>query len=80
MILNRKTIIAFTPEDLTVAIAKATQGFVATTNKPNDEYIVNLKKILTPVLIKVNPYDQLYNQHSLAGVILTEDCYMYIYK
>ena len=71
---------AFTPEDLTLATAKATQGFVATTDKPTDKYIVNIRKVLTPVLMKVKPYDQLNNQNSLAGVILTEDCYMHIYK
>ena len=57
---------AFTPADLTLAIVKATQYFVATTNKPTDEYVVNSRKVMTPVLMKVNPYDQLNNQHSLA--------------
>ena len=64
---------AFTPEELTLAIAKATQGFLATTNKPTDKYIVNIMKVLTPVLMKVKPYEKLKNQHSLDGVILTED-------
>ena len=70
----------FTPADLTLAIVKATQYFVATTNKPTDEYVVNSRKVLTPVLMKVNPYDQLNNQNSLAGAILTEDCYKHIYR
>ena len=30
--------------------------------------------------MKIKPYEQLNNQHSLAGVILTEDCYKHIYK
>ena len=80
MNLNKKTRISFTPADLTLAIAKATHGFVAKTNKPTDEYIVNIRKVLTTVLMKVKPYGQLKNQHSLDGVILTEDCYKNIYK
>ena len=48
---------AFTPADLTLAIVKATQYFVATTNKPTDEYVVNSRKVLTPVLMKAKPYD-----------------------
>ena len=71
---------AFTPADLTLAIAKAEQDFAATTKKPTDEYIVNIRKVLTPVLMKEKPYDQLNNQHSLDGVILTEDRYKQIYK
>ena len=71
---------AFTPADLTLVIAKATQGFVATNDKLADEYIVNIRKLLTPVLIKFKPYDHLKNQHSFAGVILTEDSYKHIYK
>ena len=62
-----------------LAIAKATQGFVETTEKYTDKYIVNIRKLLTPVLIKVKPYDQINNQHSLSGVILTEDRYKHIY-
>ena len=30
--------------------------------------------------MKVKPYSQLNNQHSLSGVILTEYCYKHIYK
>ena len=71
---------SFTPSDLTLAIAKATQGFVETTEKYTDKYIVNIRKLLTPVLIKVKPYDQINNQHSLAGAILIEDRYKHIYK
>ena len=71
---------AFTPADLMISIAKAKQDFAGTTNKPTDEYIVNIKKVLTPVLMKFKPYDQLNNQHSLDGVILTEDCYKHIYR
>ena len=71
---------AFTPADLMISIAKAKQDFAGTTNKPTDEYIVNIKKVLTPVLMKFKPYDQLNNQHSLDGVILTEDRYKQIYK
>ena len=48
---------ALTPVDVTLAIAKATQDFVATTNKTTDEYIVNIRKVLTPVLMKAKPYD-----------------------
>ena len=70
---------SFTPVDLTLAIAKATQGFVATADKPTDEYIVNIRKVLIPVLMKVKPYNQLNSQHSLTGVILIEDCYKHIY-
>ena len=69
---------AFTPADLTLDIAKATRGFVATTDKPTDEYIVNIRKVLMPIMMKVKPYDQLNNQHSLDGVILTEDRYKHI--
>ena len=60
----------FTPADLRPAIAKATQGFVEKTEKPTDEYIVNIRKVLTPVLIKVKPYEQINNQHSFSGAIL----------
>ena len=66
---------AFTPADLTLSIVKATQDFVATTNKPINKYIVNIRKVLTPVLIRVKLCKQLKNQHSLAGVILTEYLY-----
>ena len=61
----------FTPVDLTLSIAKATQDFEATTNKPTNKYIVNIRKLLTTILMKVKSYDQLNNQHILAGVILT---------
>ena len=71
---------AFTPSDLTLNIAKDTHGFVAITNKPNDKYIVNISKVLTPIMMKVKPYKQINKQHSLDGVILTEDHYKYIYK
>ena len=47
----------FTPADLTLAIAKATHGFVATTDKPTDKYIVNIRKVLTTVLTRVKPYE-----------------------
>ena len=63
---------SFTPADLTLAIAKATHGFVETNDKPTNKYIVSIRKVLTPVLIRVKLCKQLKNQHSLAGVILTE--------
>ena len=69
---------AFTPEDLTLAIKKATHRFIATTDKPTDEYIFNIRKVLTPILIKFNPYYQLNNQNSFSGLILTEDRYKHI--
>ena len=47
MILNKKTTMAFTPEDLMLAITKATEYFAARTNKPTDEYIVDIRKVLT---------------------------------
>ena len=61
MVLNKNTTMVFTPEDLTLATTKATQGFVATNDKPTDKYIINIRKVLTPVLMKVKPYDQLKN-------------------
>ena len=50
---------SFTPEDLTLAIAKATQDLAETTNKPTDKYIVNIRKVLIPFLMKVKLYDQI---------------------
>ena len=71
---------AFTPADITLAITKATQDFAETTNKPTDEYIVNIRKVMTPVLMKVNPYEQLKNHHSLDGVVLIEYRYKHIHN
>ena len=71
---------AFTPADPTLSILKATQDFTATTNNPTNKYLVNIRKVMKPVLTKFNMYDQLNNQYSLARVILTEYLYKHIYK
>ena len=54
-------ILTFAPADLTLATTKAMEGFVVREIKPTDEYVFSIKKVLTPVFVWVNPYDETNN-------------------
>ena len=72
--------LTFAPADLTLAIAKATKGFVARASKPTYEYIFSIKKVLTQVLMRVNTYIETNIQHNLAGVVFASSRYETIYN
>ena len=67
------------PTDLTLALQKATEGFTATVDRPTDNDIINIRKLLLPVLMNTK-YDDLTLTHNPSGVILPNERYEHIYK
>ena len=63
------TMSATKPAELTLAIQKATEGFTVIVNRPMDNDLIEIRKLLIPVLMKTT-YDELTLQHNLARVIL----------
>ena len=57
------------PADLTLAIQKATEGFIAIIDLLTDNDIINIRQLLLPVLMKTK-YEELTLTHNLSGVII----------
>ena len=70
---------ATNPADLTLALQKATEGFTAIVDCPTDNYIIDIRQLLLPVLMKTE-YDELTLTHNLSGVILPTERYEHIYR
>ena len=67
------------PADLTLAIQKATEGFTAIVDRPTENDLIEIRKLLVPVLMKTK-YDELTLTHNLLGFILPSKRYQQIYK
>ena len=67
------------PANLTLALQKATEGFTAIVDRPTNNNLIDIRKLLVPVLMKTN-YDELTLTHNLSGVILPYERYQHIYK
>ena len=67
------------PDDLTLALQKATEGFTAIVDQPTDNDLIKIRQLLKPVLMNTQ-YDELILTHNLSGVILTSDSYEQIHK
>ena len=67
------------PEDLTLALQKATEGFTAIVDRPTNTEIIDIWQLLLLVLLKTK-YDELTLTHNLSGVILPTECYKHIYS
>ena len=52
--------LATKPAELTLAIKKASEIFAVIATKPTDDGIVNIRKLLVPVLM-ITKYDELKN-------------------
>ena len=65
---------ATTPAELTLAIQKATEGFTVIVERPTYNDLIEIRKLLVPVLMKTT-YDELTLQHNIAGVILPTERY-----
>ena len=70
---------ATNPADLTLAIQKATEGFTVIVDRPTDNDLIEIRKLLVPVLMKTT-YKELTLEHNLSGVILPAKRYEQIYK
>ena len=66
--------LATNPTELTLAIQKATEGFTVIVDRPTDNNLIEIRKLLVPVFPKT-AYDELTLQHNLAGVILPTERY-----
>ena len=66
------------PEDLTLALKKLTERFTDIVDQPTDTYIIDIRKLILPVLMKTK-YDELSLTHNLYGVILPLERYKHIY-
>ena len=56
------------PSDLALALQKATDGFTVIVDRPMDNNIIDIQKLLVPVLMN-KKYDELTLTHNLSGVI-----------
>ena len=54
------------PDDLTLAVQKATEGFTAVIDRPTDNAIINIGQLILPVLMTMK-YDELTLTHNLSG-------------
>ena len=67
------------PADLTLALQKAMEGFMAIVDRPTDKKLIKIRQLLLPVLMKTK-YDELTLDHNLLRVILPSKRYQQIYK
>ena len=67
------------PDELNLAIQKATEGFTVIVDRPTDNNLIDIRQLLVPVLIK-QTYNELKLEHNLLGVILPAERYEQIYK
>ena len=62
---------ATNPEDLTLTLQKATEGFIAIVDQPTDTDIINIQKLLLTIVMRTK-YDKLTLTHNLYGFILPQ--------
>ena len=67
------------PADITPTLQKATEVFKAIVDFPTDTDIIDIQKLLLPVLMKTK-YDYITLTHKLSGVILPTERYDHIYS
>ena len=67
------------PANLTLALHKTTEGFMAIMDRPTDNDLIDIRQLLVPVLMK-KKYDKLTLTHNLSRVILPSERYEQIYK
>ena len=67
------------PADITLTLQKETEGFTAIADRPTDNNLIEVQKLLVPVLIKTK-YNELMLTHNLSGVLLPSKSYEQIYK
>ena len=73
------TMSATKPANLTLALQKAAEEFMAIVDRPTDNDIIEICQLLLPVLIKMK-YDELMLTHNISGVILASGRYEKIYR
>ena len=67
------------PDDLTFALQKATEGFTAILDRPTDNNLIDIRKLLVPILMKTKYYE-LTLTHNISGVILPSERYQQIHR
>ena len=60
---------AIKPDDITLALQKATEGFTAIVDRPTDNDIINIRQLLLPVSMTTK-YAELTLTQNMSGVIL----------
>ena len=65
------------PDNLTLVLQKATEGFTAIVDRPRYTNIIDIQQLLLPVLMKTK-YDELTLTHNLSGFILPTEFYKHI--
>ena len=65
--------------DLALAIQKATEGFTVIVDRPTDNYLIEIRQLFVPVLMKTT-YDESTLEHNILRVILPAERYEQIYK
>ena len=73
------TMLKKNPADLTITLYKATERFMAIINCPTDNDIIDIRKLLLPVLTR-KKYDEITLTHNLSGFILPTERYKHIYN
>ena len=69
------------PVALVAAIEKAAEHFLPDSKKPTDEYLVRLKKVLTPIFMNVRPYDEGNGGiHNLSVIVLATPRYVEVFN
>ena len=67
------------PADLSLALQKVTEVFIAIVDHPTNTDIIDIRQLLLPVLMKMK-YDELTLKHNLSWVILPTERYKHIYS
>ena len=67
------------PDDLTLAIQKAMEGYTVIVDRPMDNDLIEIRQLLVPVLMKTT-YGELTLENNLSGVISPAKRYEQIYK
>ena len=67
------------PANLTLALQKATEGFMAIVDRRTDNDIIEIQQLILTVLTKTK-YDELTLTHNISGVILPTKRYEHIYN
>ena len=66
--------LATNPDDLALAIQKATEEFTVIVDRPTDNDLIEIRQLLVPLLMKTT-YNELTLKHNLSGVILPAEHY-----
>ena len=67
------------PSNITLTLQKVTEGFTAILDRPTDNDIIDIRKLLLPVLTR-KKYDEITLTHNLSGFILPTERYKHIYN